>query len=211
MSDLTYADMLAIEEAAAGLEDDLDDPWPSDWTIEQIHEALIDSELTVAEADLSTEGRKKMAESGTARPDGSFPIPNVAYLKKAISAFGRAVAAGKGGAVKAWIIQRAKALKATNLLPSDWSVQEADREEPMSAIREAAEEQVREVLEASDGDGKDSEGKGDEKADKVFCLRHKKMVTPTKDGKCPIDGGKLPPAMKGKGDGKAKGNPFAKK
>lgn len=35
-------------------------------------------------------GRRKEAAKGHALPDGSFPIPNVAYLKKAIKALGRA-------------------------------------------------------------------------------------------------------------------------
>jgi hypothetical protein len=68
-------------------------------------------------ADLSTSGRQKMAKAGTARPDGSFPIPNVTYLKKAIRAFGRA---GNKPAVKAWIKKRAAALGATKLLPDSW-------------------------------------------------------------------------------------------
>lgn len=68
-------------------------------------------------ADLSAAGRKKMADKGQARPDGSFPIPNVEYLKKAIRAYGRA---GNKAAAKAWIKKRAAALGATNLLPEGW-------------------------------------------------------------------------------------------
>lgn len=72
-------------------------------------------------ADLSTSGRKAMAKSGTAMPDGSFPIPNVAYLKRAIQAFGRAK---NKPAVKAWIKRRAAALGATKLIPESWRSEE---------------------------------------------------------------------------------------
>lgn len=71
-------------------------------------------------ADLSTAGRAAMAKKKTAMADGSWPIPNTAFLKKAIQALGR----GKKSSVtvKAWIIKRAKALGATGMLPDDWNV-----------------------------------------------------------------------------------------
>lgn len=56
--------------------------------------------------------RQKWAQSKLALPDGSWPIPNVGYLKKAIQAFpGRAK--GNEGKIKAWILKRAKALNYT--------------------------------------------------------------------------------------------------
>lgn len=62
--------------------------------------------------------RTKAASSGTALPGGAFPINNVADLKNAIQAYGRA----KNPAVaKAHIIKRAKALKAMFLLPKGWA------------------------------------------------------------------------------------------
>lgn len=75
-------------------------------------------------ADLSDSGRQAMAKSGTAMPDGSYPIPNVAFLKKAIQAFGRAPLA-KRDAVKAWIKKRAAALGASGLIPDSWRSEEA--------------------------------------------------------------------------------------
>jgi len=63
--------------------------------------------------------RRRLAKKGQARPDGSFPIPNVAYLKKAIQAYGRA---NDKAAAKAHIIARAKALGRTDLLPDSWRV-----------------------------------------------------------------------------------------
>jgi len=67
--------------------------------------------------DYSTKQRKQMAKDGTAMPDGSYPIADVADLKNAISAYGRAT---DPAAVKAWIKKRAKALGATDELPDDW-------------------------------------------------------------------------------------------
>lgn len=69
-------------------------------------------------ANISDAQRKKWAKEGKALPDGSYPIPNVEFLKKAIKAFGR----NASQRVKSWIIKRAKALGATNLLPDNWKV-----------------------------------------------------------------------------------------
>jgi hypothetical protein len=54
-------------------------------------------------------GRKKLAKSKKALPDGSFPIPNTTYLKKAIRAVGRA-APGKRPALARLIRKRASQL-----------------------------------------------------------------------------------------------------
>lgn len=61
--------------------------------------------------------RKKLAKKGTALPDGSFPIENIVDLHNAIRAFGRAK---NKAAAKRHIIKRAKALGASNVLPSKW-------------------------------------------------------------------------------------------
>jgi hypothetical protein len=58
-------------------------------------------------------GRKKLAAKGQALPGGSFVIPNVDYLKRAIRSVGRAPAS-KRPALKALIRKRATELKATN-------------------------------------------------------------------------------------------------
>jgi hypothetical protein len=58
-------------------------------------------------------GRKKLAAEGKALPDGSEPIPNLAYLKKAIRSVGRLDPA-KRPALKALIVRRAKELNALN-------------------------------------------------------------------------------------------------
>ena len=61
--------------------------------------------------------RQHLAKEGKALPDGSYPIVNVADLKNAIQAIGRAK---NVAAAKAHIIKRAKALDATDALPDDW-------------------------------------------------------------------------------------------
>lgn len=61
--------------------------------------------------------RQQAAKAGEAMPDGSYPIRNWSDLKNAISAYGRAK---DKDATKRHIIKRARALKATNLLPKDW-------------------------------------------------------------------------------------------
>lgn len=58
-------------------------------------------------------GRKKLAKAHDALADGSFPIPDVPYLKKAIRAVGRAPAS-KRPALKALIRRRARELGALN-------------------------------------------------------------------------------------------------
>jgi len=67
--------------------------------------------------DFSSETRQKMAKSGVAMPDGSFPIPDKDALRRAIAAYGRA---SNKAAVKRHIIKRARALGATDMLPADW-------------------------------------------------------------------------------------------
>jgi hypothetical protein len=61
--------------------------------------------------------RERMAEAGTAMPDGSFPIANRADLMNAIRSVGRAK---NYDAAKQHIIRRARALNAMDMLPEDW-------------------------------------------------------------------------------------------
>lgn len=67
--------------------------------------------------DFNTKKRQELASKGQAMSGGEYPIRNVADLKRAIQAFGRAKNPAK---TKAWIIKRAKALNAVDLLPEDW-------------------------------------------------------------------------------------------
>lgn len=68
-----------------------------------------------AKADLSTEGRRTAARSGSAMPDGSFPISTEADLRNAIQAFGRAKDKAK---TARHIARRARAIGAVGLLPT---------------------------------------------------------------------------------------------
>lgn len=76
-------------------------------------------EVKLAAATISADQREKWRKQGVSMPDGSFPIPNVAFLKRAIQSFGRG--SGDKGEIKAHIVARAKALGATNLLPEGWT------------------------------------------------------------------------------------------
>lgn len=67
--------------------------------------------------EFDAEQRDRLAGTGAAMPDGSFPIANVGDLKNAVEAFGRAKDPEKA---KAHIISRAKSLGETKLLPEDW-------------------------------------------------------------------------------------------
>lgn len=78
-------------------------------------EALNEEELN--ERAFSEEQREKLAKSGAAMKDGSFPIESKKDLKNAVKAIGRAK---NPDAAKVHIKKRAKALGATDLLPEDW-------------------------------------------------------------------------------------------
>lgn len=67
--------------------------------------------------NVPTKERKKLAAKGQALPDESFPIRTTADLKNAIKLWGHAKNPARA---KAFIIRRAKALGATNLLPAGW-------------------------------------------------------------------------------------------
>lgn len=61
--------------------------------------------------------RQKLAKTGEAMPDGSFPIRNEQDLKDAIKAYGRAK---DQASAKAHIMKRAKALGKESELPEEW-------------------------------------------------------------------------------------------
>jgi hypothetical protein len=84
--------------------------------------------LALASRPVSTSVREQYASKGWAMPDGSFPIPNKDFLRRAVQSFGRAPEASKP-AVKAHIIRRAKALGALSDLPEDWGVKDGDADQ----------------------------------------------------------------------------------
>jgi hypothetical protein len=80
-------------------------------------------EYWVQEAKYSADDLKGMASKGhamkNAKGEPSYPIADIADLKKAIKAVGRGGA--DHDAIRKHIISRAKALKATNLIPDNWN------------------------------------------------------------------------------------------
>lgn len=78
--------------------------------------------------------RTVMAREHLTQPGGGgkFPIPNREYLRKAIAAYGRS---NTPDATKAWIISRAHALDATDMLPEAWGVGKAAAAKTMAMRR----------------------------------------------------------------------------
>lgn len=78
----------------------------------------VDRLVALSNRTFSTERREKLADKGQAMPDGSFPIPDVDALRRAIQSFGR----GKGDkvALKAHIKRRARALGHAEMIPDGW-------------------------------------------------------------------------------------------
>ena len=75
-----------------------------------------------------TAERKDLADSGAARPDGSYPIKTATDVSNAVKDFGRS----KGSAAdKAHIVARAKAIGATDQLPADWPGSTQGKEKSM--------------------------------------------------------------------------------
>lgn len=74
-------------------------------------------DMNTEKRDYSTGSRERMAEAGTAMPDGSFPIANRADLQNAIQSVGRAK---DYNAAREHIVRRARALDAMDMLPEDW-------------------------------------------------------------------------------------------
>lgn len=69
-------------------------------------------------------GREAAAKKGAALPSKSggaprYPTTNVAYLKKAIKAVGRG--SGDHSVIRRYLIRRANALGARNLIPDNWN------------------------------------------------------------------------------------------
>lgn len=80
-------------------------------------------------------GRTRLAKQKKALPDGSFPIPNVSYLGKAIRAVGRA-APGKRPALAALIRKRAKQLGSAGMakLKGSWADPKKSTKEMAQAL-----------------------------------------------------------------------------
>jgi hypothetical protein len=82
-------------------------------------------ESAINEKEYSDEERKALADKGLALPDGSFPIKNLDDLKNAIQAYGRSK---DQSATAKFIVKRAKALSAEDLIPDTADFQKALKE-----------------------------------------------------------------------------------
>lgn len=85
------------------------------------------------------EQRERMAEEGTALPDGSYPISNREDLANAIQAYGRAKDKDKA---KRHIMKRARALGAEAMIPANWLMGSKAAESDVQADEKSAEETV---------------------------------------------------------------------
>lgn len=85
------------------------------------------------------EQRERMAEEGTALPDGSYPISSKEDLANAIQAYGRAKDKEKA---KRHIMKRAKALGAESMIPANWLAGSKSAEAEVDAEEKSAEEVV---------------------------------------------------------------------
>lgn len=90
----------------------------SEMMMELMVQALTKSSDAFSKQELTREVRERLAEEGLALPNGSFPIRNRGDLRNAISAFGRA-SAGERQAVANHIRRRARALDATDMIPTE--------------------------------------------------------------------------------------------
>lgn len=68
---------------------------------------------TAAASPIGVAERKKMAKTGMAMPDGSFPIPDEEHLRSAIRL-------ARTPEQRAHVIRRAKALGLSRLIPDGW-------------------------------------------------------------------------------------------
>lgn len=90
---------------------------PSSTGVVHTHDIAQMSKLDdVEKRTFTAEQRKQLAKEGKALPDGSFPIVTKEDLQNAISTFGRA---SNKAQVARHIKKRARALKATDILPTE--------------------------------------------------------------------------------------------
>lgn len=88
-----------------------------EWTADEAEEIEAEAAEIALKRAYTEESRMELAKGGMALPDGSYPIKDVADLRNAIQAYGRAK---DKEATKAHIIKRAMALGAEDLIPENW-------------------------------------------------------------------------------------------
>lgn len=114
LSSLVKEHQVEAELAYEGVKQESPDLNPQQW------EALMTQIIAHAHDEarnFNTPERKKLAKTGAAMPDGSFPIKNAEDLKNAIKLAGKAK---NPEAAKAHIRKRAKVLSLTDMIPAGW-------------------------------------------------------------------------------------------
>lgn len=84
--------------------------------------------------EFSQSKRDKLAKTDKATDDGTYPIESIKDLQNAIKAYGRAKEEERPK-IRAHIVRNAKRLKATNMLPKNWS--ETPEQEKKSSWHDA--------------------------------------------------------------------------
>jgi hypothetical protein len=103
--------------------------------VENLKERALVAAAITELAKFSEEDRAKLAEEGLALPDGSYPIRNEDDLRNAIRAYGRANPKDRYK-VRKHITKRARSLKKTDLIPSEWgSASSAEAAASINAMR----------------------------------------------------------------------------
>ena len=103
----------------------------------RVQEVVEDDTEAALFADYSQDKREEYARKGWALPSGAYPIANVADLRRAIKAYGRATKEDKPK-VRRLIMRRARGLHKADLIPPTWlSVSIEERHADLAAtIRE---------------------------------------------------------------------------
>lgn len=118
-----------------------------EWTADEAEEIEAEAAEIALKRAYSEESRMEMAKRGTALPDGSYPIKDVADLRNAIQAFGRAKDKEKA---KAHIMKRAMDLGAEDLIPESWvpkKAQEAAQDEKADETSSSGDEFIASLME----------------------------------------------------------------
>jgi len=99
---------------------------PVEVNFETVFSALEEQGLVAAGPSEAV--REKLAKTGEALPNGSYPIRNVSDLRKAVRAYGRSKPSDRAK-VRRHITKRAKALGKPELVPDEWKNLSASRME----------------------------------------------------------------------------------
>lgn len=107
----------------------------------------------IVKAKYNKADRDKMASSGAAMSDGSYPIKDEEDLSNAIHAVGRG--SGSHGAIRKHIITRAKSLGKSSMIPDNWAADGSLKEGSVSKESQAVAKDAGDLLEAQTDNGVD--------------------------------------------------------